>query len=74
MRTVMEAANTSIRVSRETVRELERLRAVLQTQTLDETVRKLIRERRAAALSRMFGSGKGRVKRFTEDDRLESHD
>jgi hypothetical protein len=69
----MVAAETSIRVSRETLRDLEQLRQAFQTQTAEETIRKLIRERRSSALSRMFGSGKGRVRAFTEADRLESH-
>jgi hypothetical protein len=69
----MSSADSSIRVSRETLRDLEQLRQALQTQTADETIRKLIRERRSSALSRMYGSGKGRVSPFTEADRLDSH-
>jgi len=69
----MSAADTSIRVSRETLRDLEQLRQVLQTQTAEETIRRLIRERRSAALTRLIGSGKGKVRSFTEADRLESH-
>ena len=69
----MSAANTSIRVSRETLRDLEALRRTFDTATAEETIRKLIRERRSAALTRMIGSGRGRVKAFSEADRLESH-
>jgi len=73
MQTNMSTADTSIRVSRETLRDLENLRQAFQTQTAEETIRKLIRERRSAALSRVFGSGKGRVKAFSEADRVDSH-
>jgi hypothetical protein len=69
----MSTADSSIRVSRETVRELEQLRQAFQTQTAEETIRKLIRERRSLAISRMIGSGKGKVRAFTEADRLDSH-
>ena len=69
----MSAANTSIRVSQQTLRDLEHLRQAFRTETAEETIRKLIRERRSAALSRIIGSGKDRVGRFTEADRLESH-
>jgi len=69
----MGAADTSIRVSHETLRELEQLRRAFNAGTAEETIRKLIRERRSAALSRMFGSGRGKVRAFTEADRLESH-
>lgn len=69
----MAGADTSIRVSRSTLRDLERLRTALQTDTAEETIRKLIRERRSAALSRMLGSGKGRIRPFTEADRFDSH-
>lgn len=69
----MSSADSSIRVSHQTLRDLERLRQVLQTESAEETIQKLIRERRSAALSRMLGSGKGRLRPWTEADRLESH-
>jgi len=69
----MSAADTSIRVSRETLRDLEQLRQAFQAQTAEETIRKLIRERRSAALTRLIGSGKGKVSAFSEADRLGSH-
>ena len=68
----MSGADTSIRVSHETLRDLERLRKAFQTETAEETIQRLIRERRSAALLRMLGSGKGRLRPFTEADRLES--
>ena len=69
----MATADTSIRVSHQTLRDLDRLKEVLRTETAEETIQKLIRERRSAALSRMFGSGKGRVRPFREADRFDSH-
>lgn len=69
----MSGAETSVRVSRETVRDLEHLRTTFGVRTADETIRKLIRERRSRALDRLIGSGKG-LPRFTEADRLDSHD
>ncbi len=73
MHTSMSAADSSIRVSHETLRELERLRRAFQTRTAEETIQKLIRERRSAALSRVFGSAAGKLDRFRESDRLDSH-
>lgn len=62
-----------MRVSRETLRDLEQIRVAFNVRTADEAIRKLIRERRSRALDRLFGSGKGKLHRFTEADRLESH-
>ena len=70
----MASTDTSLRISRETLRALEQLRATFGTQSADETIRKLLRERRSRALSWMFGSGRGRISPFTEADHLESHD
>ncbi len=70
----MVAAETSVRVSRGTLRELDRLREVLHTSSADETIQKLIRDRRSRVLGRMFGSVKGAKQGFTEGDRLENHD
>ena len=69
----MSPAESSVRVSKETRAELERLREVFHTRTADETIRKLVRERRSRALNRMLGSGKRTVSQFTEEDRLETH-
>ena len=73
MQPPMSAADTSIRVSLETLRQLEQLRGAFHTRSAEETIRKLIRERRSAALSRMFGTGRGTVGAFTESDRVDTH-
>lgn len=70
---VMSGAETSVRVSRETLRDLEHLRVAFNVRTADEAIRKLIRERRTRALDRLIGSGKGVLQPFTEADRLDSH-
>jgi len=69
----MAGEETSVRVSRETLRDLEQIRQAFNVRTADEAIRKLIRERRSRALDRMNGSGKGKLPRFTESDRLDSH-
>jgi hypothetical protein len=69
----MSGAETSVRVSRSTLHELERLRQLFDTRTADETIRKLIRERQSRVLDRVFGIDKGRLAPFTEADRLDSH-
>jgi hypothetical protein len=68
----MTGAETSVRVSRDTLHELERLRRVFATRTADETIRKLIRERQTRALDRIYGIAKGKLAPFTEADRLDS--
>lgn len=67
------AATTSVRVSRETLRELEHLQKVFRARTADETIQTLVRERRKKVLERLQGSWKG-LGPFTEADRLEAHD
>ncbi len=69
----VSASDTSIRVSHDTLRQLDRLRQAFRTRSAEETIQKLLRERRMAAVSRMFGSGKGRLGEFEEADRLDSH-
>jgi len=73
MHEMMSGADTSVRVSRETLRDLEQIRAAFNVRTADDAIRKLIRERRSRALERLIGSGKGKLHRFTEADRLDSH-
>ncbi|MFI5417781.1 MAG: hypothetical protein ACHQ2Y_02635 [Candidatus Lutacidiplasmatales archaeon] len=74
MQSAMAVADTSVRVSRQTLTELERLREVFHTRSADETILKLVRERRARALNWILGSGQGAISKFREEDRLESHD
>ncbi|MCI4347713.1 MAG: hypothetical protein L3J97_03730 [Thermoplasmata archaeon] len=69
----MSGALTTMRVSRETLDELERFQRVLRTKTADDTLRALMRIKRKELIDRAFGSLKGKVSRFTEDDRFDSH-
>ena len=68
----MGAAVTTVRVSRETVAELERFQAALGTKTTDETIREVLRLQRRVVLDRLAGSLKGKLRRFEEGDRLDS--
>ncbi len=72
-KSIMRSADTSVRVSRETLRDLEQLRLAFRVRTAEDAIRKLIRERRSRALDRLIGSGKGILPPFTEADRLDSH-
>lgn len=63
---------TTIRVSKSTLKMLERLRRKLGAQTLEETIRLFIAQQRRQRLSEVFGIDKGKIKPFTEEDRGEN--
>ncbi|MCS7124787.1 MAG: VapB-type antitoxin [Candidatus Bathyarchaeota archaeon] len=63
---------TTIRVSKSTLKMLEKLRQKLGVQTLDETIRLFIAQQRRQRLSEVFGVDKGKIKPFTEEDRGEN--
>jgi hypothetical protein len=60
-----------VKVSRETLVELEKLREQLKARSLDEAIVALLRKHRMAALSAAFGADKERVRPFTASDRGE---
>jgi hypothetical protein len=60
-----------VKVSRETLVELEKLRKLLNARSLDEAIAALIRKHRVVALRAALGADKGRVKPFTASDRGE---
>jgi hypothetical protein len=62
---------TTIRVSKSTLKMLERLRRKLGAQTLDETIKLFITQQRKQRLTEVFGIDKGKIKPFTEEDRGE---
>ena len=64
-------ATTTVKVSKETLVELEKLRDHLNVSSLDEAIVVLIRKHRAAVLDAVVGADKGKVKPFTESDRGE---
>lgn len=62
---------TTVRISKATLRMLERLRQRLGARTLDDTIRLFIAKQRRERLSEVFGADTGRLKPFGEDDRGE---
>jgi hypothetical protein len=62
---------TTIRVSKGTLKMLERLRRKLQASTLDEAIRLFIARQRRQRLDETFGVDKGKIKSFSEEDRGE---
>jgi len=67
------SSTTTVKVAKSTLRELEKLRALLNARSLDEAIRTLIRKHRADALREALGADRGRVRPFTEEDRGEGH-
>lgn len=62
---------TTIRVSKGTLKMLEKLRQKLQAKTLDEAIRLFITWQRIQKLEGTFGVGKGKIRSFSEEDRGE---
>lgn len=63
---------TTIRVSKTTLKMLEKLRERLGAKTLDEAIRLFIIQQRRQRLSEAFGVDRGRIKPFIEEDRGEN--
>lgn len=68
----MNASATTVRVSRDTLSELERFQKALRTKTADETIREVLKLQRATVIGRLSGSLRGRVTRFAEADRIDT--
>jgi len=62
---------TTVKVSRTTLLELERLRDKLKTRSLDAAIKALIKKHRQEVLRDALGSDRGKIKSFTERDRGE---
>ena len=62
---------TTVRVSRDTLRMLEKFKDKLKAESLDETIRILIMRQRKVVIDGIFGLDRGRLKPFTEEDRGE---
>jgi len=60
-----------VKVSKDTLAMLERLRDKLQAKSVDETIRLLLVKYRVRLIDEMFSVDRGRVKPFTEEDRGE---
>jgi len=65
------SSSTTVKVSRTTLTQLEKLREELKTDSLEDAIRALIRRHRSQALEKVFGVDKGKIKRFTQEDRGE---
>ncbi|MGA3297039.1 MAG: VapB-type antitoxin [Candidatus Bathyarchaeia archaeon] len=65
------ASATTVKVSRTTLNELERLRNQLKAHSLDEAIRALIQKHRAELLRKALGVDRGTIHPFTETDRGE---
>jgi predicted CopG family antitoxin len=62
---------TTVKVSRNTLAELEKLRDRLKSRSLDEAIRALTKKHRQEVLRDAFGADRGKVKPFTKRDRGE---
>ena len=63
--------STTVKVSKETVRQLAALQKGLHTRTLEETIHLLLKRHRKELLDGAFGADRGGVSSFSEDDRGE---
>jgi len=62
---------TTVKVSKATLTELERLREQLNARSLDEAIRSLIKRHRFQLLQGTLGVDRGKIRAFTEEDRGE---
>jgi hypothetical protein len=67
----MSAAISSVRVSRETLSELERFQRALGSRTLDDAIRTLLAVKRKELVAQIYGSARG-MRAFRESDRLDA--
>ena len=63
---------TTIKVTRETLRQLEYLRKCMSERSIEDVIKRLILERRRRILNEAFGLDKGKIRGFTEEDRFEN--
>lgn len=67
----MAVSDTSVRVSRATLSELERFRGSIRAETLDDAIRSLLLLKRRELVARIYGSAPG-LRTFRESDRLDT--
>jgi len=65
------SSSTTVKVSRTTLAQLEKLREELKADSLEDAIRLLIQRHRSQVLDNVFGLDKGKVRPFTEEDRGE---
>lgn len=66
----MVVSETSVRVSRATLAELEHFRRTIRVRTLDEAIHSLLAIKRRELVARIYGSAH-ELRPFTEADRLD---
>jgi len=64
---------TTIQVKRKNLKLLEMLKKSMGAKSYDEVIERLVTEK-AGLPADMFGVDKGRISKFTEEDRLEDRD
>ncbi len=62
---------TTVKVSKDTARELAALQKSIHAKTIEETIRMLVVRHRRELLDEAFGADSGKVAHFTEEDRDE---
>jgi predicted RNA binding protein with dsRBD fold (UPF0201 family) len=67
------SSTTTVKVSKATLSELEKLREQLNARSLDEAIRSLIKRHRLQLLQVALGADRGKIRAFTEEDRGEDH-
>ena len=65
------AATTTVKVSKTTLSELEKLREQLKARSLDDAIKSLIKKHRLQVLQAALGADRGKITAFTEEDRGE---
>lgn len=66
-------AITTIQVKRRNLKLLEMLKRSMRAKSYDEVIERLLAEK-VGIPADMFGVDKGRISKFTEEDRLEDRD
>jgi hypothetical protein len=66
-------AITTIQVKRRNLKLLEMLKRSMRAKSYDEVIERLLAEK-VGVPADMFGVDKGRISKFTEEDRLEDRD
>ena len=64
--------STTIRVSKELARILEEEKKIMGAKSIEEVILMLIKERRKRIARQFFGIDRGKISKFTEEDRLDS--
>ncbi|RLE93362.1 MAG: VapB-type antitoxin [Thermoprotei archaeon] len=63
--------STTIRISKNTLELLEAYKRKVGARSFDEAIRRLLLEYRRSLVNKYFGIDKGKISKFTEEDRLE---